>query len=161
MEQSFPRFVIPILYNVHACVEYRRDVPLVRLPRRITMEKKSRHGAEKITSRWKFFFFVERAPFASRCNFFSSVMVFWRHRRRLKIRLRAGRMTGSAGAIKRMADKRKFYCPSFRKALPIVLENIARSFFKCCPWFFKTMPVIFSNHGQRFFTARPLPLYPY
>ena len=117
---------------------------------RTTTEIKSRHGAEKITSRWKFFFFVERAPFASRCNFFSSVMVFWRHRRKLKIRLRAGRTTGSAGAIKRMADKRKFYCPSFQKALPIVLENIARSFFKRCPWFFKTMPVIFSGHGQRF-----------
>ena len=32
MEQSFPRFVIPILYNVHARAEYRRDVPLARLP---------------------------------------------------------------------------------------------------------------------------------
>ena len=85
------------------CDPFRVKLPVMheKAPKRpyfwrITMKKKSRHGAEKITSRWKFFFFVERAPFASRCNFFSSVMVFWRHRRRFKIRLRAGRTTGSA-----------------------------------------------------------------
>ena len=85
------------------CDPFRVKLPVMheKAPKRpyfwrITMKKKSRHGAGKITSRWKFFFFVERAPFASRCNFFSSVMVFWRHRRRLKIRLRAGRTTGSS-----------------------------------------------------------------
>ena len=33
----------------------------------------------------------------------------------------------------------------------MILENVARNFFKHCRLFFILLPVVFQNHGQRFF----------